>query len=278
MSDVYYPFTFETNMICHTNDLLSAILAGKIDDERFDRFLEFYESYHQLAFHQEKIPQDQLIAAVGIAIRFAAEKRHKILTFSGGQYQMSEWNAPNGFAQNKDSLSWSPNSCHAPDYSELLAICEKAVGIISHLTLPVMNREHEREDFSDWLTRTRKFVAGGYRMVNAREALQKRYEPYKIEPQRDCEIDEILRVYRHLWYHAEPEQVGESEKMITRIELGEVVPPFHEHGMDEPDVIEYCYRMEERLQECGIVTRDMEHDRDDGIRIFILNEPDQWCR
>lgn len=164
------------------------------------------------------------------------------------------------------------NSHHAPHYSQLSSIVGEAVEVIERLLDPSDTHDN-RPGIEDWLRQTRQFVLGSRRMVEGREVLQRLYDPYKPDPRRDNEIDELLRIYRHLWYFVQEEP--DHSRFIVRLQYGELVPPIERMNCDR--TTRYIDETHQRLLDHNIITEIPNLVGENGEMSFYLNEPDEWC-
>lgn len=257
--------------------LLQQCIHNLIDEVTFKRFLEAYVNLWSRC--RQGIHPVRLNQAMKNIHRYV-ERQGESITFNEGDYEIADYSVPCGLDQKKDTLTESNRSHHAPDYSELVLLLKHSLALFDRFAEKSGNEISMNEEMLCLAERIRKHLTGAERMIRARKVLQERYDPFKTEPQRDHEIDELLRYYRHLWNFAEGTEGKDREKAdyVIVCMLGDIVPPFHEHGITEEKIGEYLHEKADWLEQNNIISFKKRDDVAKETLIHYLHDPEKWCR
>lgn len=247
---------------------LTEIAEGRIDDTMFYEFLNAYGYYWHNCHAEGRIEDAILNTAEKNAIKYAKEKGLH-LEFGEMVFALKSASEPTD-----DRPTGTECSCYAPTYLELSLIVEQA---IEHISTMWPKEPEDIPGVAKWIKRTKRFRDGSQRVIAAKRKLYEIYDHSLMGIERERDIHELLRCYRHLFYFLENQEY-DTERNTTRfhvkIFIGDMLPPSDEYGITAEEVLEYSRKILERMLDLNMLT-EVETD-DCGEMTLWINEPETW--
>ncbi len=165
-------------------------------------------------------------------------------------------------------------SSYAPTYLELSEIVAESVDLIATMR-PKKPGDAERIAFR--LKRNKRFLEGSRRMIEAKWKLHEKYDRSPVGPERERDIFELIASYRHLFYFVKDVEYDDERNTTrykTEVFLGDILPLFDGHGMDDEAIRNYSDKILRRMLDLGMLT--LAEQDDDGKTPLSINEPENW--